>query len=272
MDNRWIWILLFCFAIMFAAWHLRERQSNAPYQPTLGAKLQPLTPSGRLWETLVARLDSPPSKVTGREAAIALALRTAYGDKKGWTNRPMETSWLQVSALPTSGPPNQQVALVTTLLPNDGLLALFSVNNGEYSLLDLTTDLSRIDSVSLEQVVADPPQEIAVTHTYDELLGAFFKITLCTLFKWSPKEQRLVTVWEYPLELEQYDIEANFEKKQTKRSQVKFGSNEITVYEVTTNWVLDRKLDIYQVSDTSVQNIHYRWDEANFTFTASTDN
>lgn len=269
MDNRWIWILLFCLAVTLAAWQLRERQSEGPSAPTLSGRLQPLSTSGRLWKTLAAKLDpNKPRHAANKEEAIALALRTAYGEEKSWANRSLETRWLPVSLLHTADSNKQQVALLTTVLPNDGLLALFSVDAKGYTLLDLTPELSRIDSVSLEQAVDDPAQEIAITHTYDELVGAFFKITLCTLFKWSDAEQKLVAVWEHPLELEQYDPASNFVRKQTKRSQIQFGSNEVTVYEVTTEWRLDRELDVYQATETSAENIKYIWDQQKFNFKA----
>lgn len=274
MDNRWIWILLFCLAVTLAAWELRDRNSREKPEdwklmPTIAAPGRNSVHEVPLFSHL--RIAAGTSVAKNREKALALALRKAYGSKGSWKDRALETIWLTTTMRDNQHVPQSQLVLGATALPHDGLLALFThTKQGHYVLEGLLSDLARVEEVKAVQVVGDNPQELAVTQSLDQLIGAFFRITALSLVKWSDVKNNLVPVFEYPLELEEYDIGSNFDTKITRRSDISFDTNLVTVYEVSTTWQREKYTDGYYPVNTSTKKVRYIWDPQEFAFVPDT--
>ncbi|NLV90906.1 MAG: hypothetical protein GX030_00740 [Firmicutes bacterium] len=208
---------------------------------------------------------SQPKQAASKEEALVLALASAYPNYQPDRGQPLEVRWLDSALIPNST--HGQLVLAGTILPHDGFLSVFAARSPEgYLLLDVVTDMAHIDEVSEVQAIGDAAPELAVSQTLDQLVGAFFKITVHSIFKWSDTEKRLVQIWEYPTEIEAYDITTDLSTKVTKRAQLQMEPNRILVYETATTWQRDSPDGAYQALGTETKKMRYIWSAKDFTF------
>ncbi len=272
MDHRWIWVLILCLAATLAIWERHEQvkqiRSTEPTALEAAAGSLSIVPQPTPLSSL--RLIGKGLRPKSQEQALASALRQAYPQYDSLEGRSVHTQWLNAPVDPTETSSNQLV-LAATILPHDGFIAAFSQqSDGQFRLKSLLTNMAHIDEAQSLQIVSDAPEELAVTQTLNQLVGAFFKITMYTVFKWSEKQQQLVKVWEYPLEVEEYDISTGFEAKNTRRTEINTTIDSISVYEVATTWHKDAGDESYQPVDTTTKRVRFVWDSAQFAFVPET--